>query len=217
NFDIAGANFSSDLVGGDYYDFVRITDNHLGVVVGDVSGKGLAAALIMASFRASLIAEIRNNYAIRTIIGKVNRLLWESIEPDRFVTAIYGVLDIEGRRFTYVNAGHNSAFLCRSDGQTFDYLEATGPLLGTFDTAAYKERTVELRPTDVLVLYTDGVTEAMDASGDLFGDDRLRDVIRAKRGESATVILRGIWDAVKAHRDGSLDDDMTVVVVKGLT
>jgi len=217
NFDIAGANFSSDLVGGDYYDFVRITDNHLGIVVGDVSGKGLAAALIMASFRASLIAEIRNNYAIRTIIGKVNRLLWESIEPDRFVTAIYGVLDIEGRRFTYVNAGHNSAFLCRSGGQTFDYLEATGPLLGTFDTAAYKERMVEIRPGDVLVLYTDGVTEAMDASGDLFGDERLREVIRAKRGEPATVIQRGIWDAVKAHRDGSLDDDMTIVVLKGLT
>lgn len=217
NFDIAGANFSSDLVGGDYYDFVRITDNHLGIVVGDVSGKGLAAALIMASFRASLIAEIRNNYAIRTIIGKVNRLLWESIEPDRFVTAIYGVLDIEGRRFTYVNAGHNSAFLCRSGGQTFDYLEATGPLLGTFDTAAYKERMVEVRPGDVLVLYTDGVTEAMDASGDLFGDERLREVIRARRGEPATAIQRGIWDAVKAHRDGSLDDDMTIVVVKGLT
>jgi sigma-B regulation protein RsbU (phosphoserine phosphatase) len=132
------------------------------------------------------------------------------------VTALYGVLDIEGRRFTYVNAGHNSAFLCRAGGANFDYLEATGPLLGTFETVTYKERAVEIRPGDVLVLYTDGVTEAMDASGDLFGDDRLRDVIRAKRAEPATVILRGIWDAVKAHRDGALDDDMTIVVVKGI-
>ena len=216
NFDIAGANFSSDLVGGDYYDFVRIADNHLGIVVGDVSGKGIAAALIMASFRASLIAEVRNNYAIRTIIAKVNRLLWESIEADRFVTALYGVLDLEGRRFTYVNAGHNPAFLARAGGDRFDQLDATGPLLGTFDAATYKERTVEIQVGDVLVLYTDGVTEAMDPSGDLFGEDRLKAVIRARRGEPAATILRAIWDAVKAHREGSLDDDMTIVVVKGV-
>jgi sigma-B regulation protein RsbU (phosphoserine phosphatase) len=215
NFDIAGANFSSDLVGGDYYDFVRIAENHLGIVVGDVSGKGLAAALIMASFRASLIAEIRNNYAIRTIVSKVNRLLWESIEADRFVTALYGVLDVEARRFTYVNAGHNPAFLCRAGTDHFDQLDATGPLLGTFDAATYKERAVEIRAGDVLVLYTDGVTEAMDSLGDLFGDERLKAVILARRGETALVLLRAIWDAVKAHRQGSLDDDMTIVVVKG--
>jgi sigma-B regulation protein RsbU (phosphoserine phosphatase) len=217
NYDVAGANFSSDLVGGDYYDFVRIADNHLGIVVGDVSGKGLAAALIMASFRASLIAEIRNNYAIRTIISKVNRLLWESIEPDRFVTALYGVLDVESRRFTYVNAGHNPALICRAGGEHFDQLDATGPLLGTFDTATYKERTAEIRPGDLLVLYTDGVTEAMDATGELFGEERLKAVMREVRGESAVVALRRIWDAVKAHRNQALDDDMTIVVVKGLT
>jgi sigma-B regulation protein RsbU (phosphoserine phosphatase) len=105
NFDIAGAYYSSGLVGGDYYDYVRITDGHLGIVVADVSGKGIPAALIMAAFRASLIAEVRNNYAIRTVFAKVNKLLWESIEVNRFVTAFYGVLDIHGRRFTYVNAG----------------------------------------------------------------------------------------------------------------
>ncbi len=216
NFDIAGANFSSDLVGGDYYDFIRIAENHLGIVVGDVSGKGLAAALIMASFRASLIAEIRNNYAIRTIISKVNRLLWESVEPDRFVTALYGVLDVESRRFTYVNAGHNPALICRAGGDHFDQLDATGPLLGTFDSATYKERTAEIRPGDLFVLYTDGVTEAMNASDELFGEERLKAVMRDARGETAAVALRRIWDAVKAHRNQALDDDMTIVVVKGL-
>jgi len=216
HFDIAGANFSSDLVGGDYYDFIRIAENQLGIVVGDVSGKGIAAALIMAMFRASLIAEIRNNYSIRTIISKVNRLLWESVEADRFVTAMYGVLDIEARRYTYVNAGHNPALLCRAGGDHFDQLDATGPLLGTFDSATYKERMVEIRPGDVLVLYTDGVTEAMDPAYDLFGEERLREVIRARRGEPAAIVLRAIWDAVKAHRQGPLDDDMTIVVVKGV-
>ncbi|HEX7078877.1 MAG TPA: SpoIIE family protein phosphatase [Candidatus Eisenbacteria bacterium] len=214
HFDVAGANFSSDRVGGDYYDFVRIADQHLGVVVGDVSGKGIAAALIMASFRAFLIAEIRNNYAIRTTMTKVNRLLWESIEPDRFVTALFGVLDTEQRRFTYVNAGHNPGFLLRAATGNFETLDATGPLLGTFDAATYKERVAELRPGDVLVLYTDGVTEAMTDSGELFGDDRLKDVIRTLREQDAPAIVRGIWEAARTFRDGEQDDDVTIVAVK---
>jgi phosphoserine phosphatase RsbU/P len=215
HFDIAGANYSSDLVGGDYYDFIRIADQHMGVVVGDVSGKGIPAALIMASFRASLIAEIRNNYAIRTVFTKVNRLLWESVEPDRFVTALYGVLDVEARRFTYVNAGHNPAFLYRVREDRFDSLDATGPLLGTLETATYKERQTEIAAGDVLVLYTDGVTEAMSSTGDFFGEDRLREVIRARRGDPAALILRAIWDAVRGFRGGEHHDDLTVVVVKG--
>jgi sigma-B regulation protein RsbU (phosphoserine phosphatase) len=216
HFDIAGANYSSDLVGGDYYDYIRIADQHLGVVIGDVSGKGIAAALIMASFRASLIAEIRNNYAIRTVFAKVNKLLWESVEPDRFVTAMYGVLDIENRRFTYVNAGHNPAMIYRPGANRFDTLDSTGPLLGTFEAATYKERQVEIASGDVLVLYTDGVTEAMNEAKDLFGEGRLQEVIRARKDDTAVGVVRGIWEAVKAHRAGDQDDDVTIVAVKGL-
>jgi phosphoserine phosphatase RsbU/P len=215
HFDIAGANYSSELVGGDYYDFIRIADQHLGIVVGDVSGKGIPAALIMASFRASLIAEIRNNYAIRTVFTKVNRLLWESVEPDRFVTAMYGVLDVDARRFTYVNAGHNPAFLYRVGEDRFDSLDATGPLLGTLETASYKERHAQIPAGDILVLYTDGVTEAMNGAGDFFGEDRLREVIRARKGDPAALMVRAIWDAVRSFRGGEQDDDLTVVVVKG--
>ena len=216
NFDIAGANYSSELVGGDYYDFIRITDQQLGIVVGDVSGKGIAAALIMASFRASLIAEIRNNYAIRNVMNKVNKLLWESIEPDRFVTALYGVLDVANRRFTYVNAGHNPAFLYRAGADRFDTLDATGPLLGSFEAASFKERHADIGPGDVLVLYTDGVTEAMNRSNDFFGEDRLREVIRARRGEPAATIVRGIWETARAFSDGDMADDLTVVVLRGV-
>jgi len=215
NFDIAGANYSSELVGGDYYDFIRIADQQMGIVVGDVSGKGIAAALIMASFRASLIAEIRNNYAIRTIMTKVNRLLWESVEADRFVTALYGVLDITARRFTYVNAGHNPGFLYRAAADRFDSLDATGPLLGTLQTVSFKERTVEIAPGDVLVLYTDGVTEAMNGSQEFFGEERLQEVVRRKKAEPAALVVRGIWDAVREFRQGDQDDDLTIVVLKG--
>jgi len=215
NFDIAGANYSSELVGGDYYDFIRIADQQMGIVVGDVSGKGIAAALIMASFRASLIAEIRNNYAIRTIMTKVNRLLWESVEADRFVTALYGVLDITARRFTYVNAGHNPGFLYRAAADRFDSLDATGPLLGTLQTVSFKERTVEIASGDVLVLYTDGVTEAMNGSQEFFGEERLQEVVRRKKAEPAALVVRGIWDAVREFRQGDQDDDLTIVVLKG--
>jgi sigma-B regulation protein RsbU (phosphoserine phosphatase) len=216
NFDIAGANYSSDRVGGDYYDFIRIADDQLGIVVGDVSGKGIAAALIMAAFRASLIAEIRNNYAMRTTMGKVNRLLWESIEPDRFVTALFGVLDMGARRLTYVNAGHNPALLYRAASDQFETLDPTGPLLGTFETATFKERVVELRPGDVLVMYTDGVTEAMTPAGELFGEERLRREIEKRREEPAAKIVRGIWEAVLAFEAGEQEDDATLVVVRSL-
>ena len=216
NFDIAGTYYSSGLVGGDYYDYVKITEGHLGIVVADVSGKGIPAALIMAAFRASLIAEVRNNYAIRTVFAKVNRLLWESIEIDRFVTAIYGVLDIQNRRFTYVNAGHNVGFLYRAATNTFDILDSTGPLLGTLETAMFKERQVEIRPGDILTLYTDGITESMNASKDLFGEDRLKDVIRSRRGGFAAEIARAIRETVGAFSGGEPEDDLTLVIVKGM-
>ena len=216
NFEVAGVNDSSELVGGDYYDFIRIADGHLGVVVADVSGKGIPAALIMASFRASLIAEIRNNYSIRTIMAKVNKLLWESVEADRFVTAIYGVLDLQNRRFTYVNAGHNPAIVFRAATGRMDQLDATGPLLGTLEGATYKERHVEIHPGDVVVLYTDGVTEALSPEGELFGMERLQEVVRARAADGAGAVLRAIREAVRAFQEGRQTDDLTVVVVKGL-
>ena len=216
NFDIAGANYSSGLVGGDYYDYVRITEGQLGIVVADVSGKGIPAALIMAAFRASLIAEVRNNYAIRTIFAKVNKLLWESVEVDRFVTAIYGVLDISARRFTYVNAGHNPGLLYRGATDTLDTLDSTGPLLGTLETATFKEKQVEIRRGDILALYTDGITESMNEAKELFGEDRLRDVIRSRKEGSAAEIVRGIRETVGAFSGGESDDDLTVVVIKGM-
>ncbi|HZE19744.1 MAG TPA: GAF domain-containing SpoIIE family protein phosphatase, partial [Candidatus Angelobacter sp.] len=216
NFDIAGANYSSGIVGGDYYDYVRIAEGHLGIVVADVSGKGIPAALIMAAFRASLIAEVRNNYAIRTIFAKVNKLLWESVEVDRFVTAIYGVLDINARRYTYVNAGHNPGLLYRSATGTFDSLDSTGPLLGTLETASFKEKQAEIRPGDILALYTDGITESMNEVQELFGEDRLKDVIRSRKEGSAAEIVRGVRETVGAYSGGEPSDDLTLVIVKGV-
>lgn len=110
DYDISGVNIPSEAVGGDYYDFINIVVNQCGIAIADVSGKGIGAALIMATYRASLKAEIRNNFAIRTILAKVNGLLYESIDRQNYVTAVYGVLDIRNHIFTYSNAGHPSPF-----------------------------------------------------------------------------------------------------------
>jgi sigma-B regulation protein RsbU (phosphoserine phosphatase) len=132
------------------------------------------------------------------------------------VTALFGVLDMGARRLTYVNAGHNPALLYRAASDQFETLDPTGPLLGTFETATFKERVVELRPGDVLVMYTDGVTEAMTPAGELFGEERLRREIEKRREEPAAKIVRGIWEAVLAFEAGEQEDDATLVVVRSL-
>jgi len=215
-YDIAGKNISSGQVGGDYYDFIRIVDSHLGVAVGDVSGKGIPAALIMASFRASLIAEIRNNYSIRTICQKVNSLLCESLEPGNYVTAIYGVLDSRNHIFTFSNCGHNLPILLRATGEV-EYLGEGGPVLGVAPDAIYEERAVVVNPGDLTVFYTDGVTEVFNEQGEEYGPDRLVEVIRANRDRSSEQIETAIYDAVRAFASEShVFDDLTMVVVRRL-
>ncbi|MFH0778284.1 MAG: SpoIIE family protein phosphatase, partial [Candidatus Eisenbacteria bacterium] len=157
-FDICGVNIPFEEVGGDYYDFIRIVENQMGVAIADVSGKGIPASLIMASFRASLRAEIRNNYAIRTIFRKTNALLYESTETGRFVTAFYGVLDTKNKVLTFSNAGHNPPILLRSGGG-MELLSEGGTILGILPDSAYEERPISLGSGDVLALYTDGVVE----------------------------------------------------------
>src|SRR2546421_664104 len=143
--DIAGMNVPSRDVGGDYYDFIPIVAGHLGIVVADVVGKGIPASIIMASFRAFLRAEIRNNYAIQTIWSRVNNLLYEILQIHQFVTAFYGVLDLERRRVTYSNAGHHPALLLRPDGQ-WRQLKRGGTGLGIFEGAAYEEEFIDFVP-----------------------------------------------------------------------
>ncbi len=213
-YEITGRNISSGQVGGDYYDFIRIVDNHYGIAIADVSGKGIPAALIMASFRASLIAEIRNNYSIRTIGDKVNSLLCESLEPGNFVTGVYGVLDARHHVFTFSNFGHNPPVLLRQDG-TVEYLQEGGPVLGVTTEARFEQQAMMLSPGDILVLYTDGVTEVFDRSGDEFGMSRLVDVVREHGSEPAVAIADAIHRAVTGFASPDhVFDDVTMVVLK---
>jgi sigma-B regulation protein RsbU (phosphoserine phosphatase) len=213
-FDIAGINISSEAVGGDYYDFINIVDNQIGIAIGDVSGKGIGAALIMAAFRASLKAEIRNNYAIRTIFKKVNSLLYESIERENYVTAVYGVLDTKNRVFTFSNAGHNPPLLFKTDGQVMELVEG-GLALGMFADSTYEERPVYINNGDILLFYTDGVTEAQDINDCEFGVDRLKKLVNESRHHTAGEIINLIVDTVQKYRSSNKQlDDLTLILAK---
>ncbi|HBC47651.1 MAG TPA: hypothetical protein DCZ43_11435 [candidate division Zixibacteria bacterium] len=215
-FDVSGINISSAAVGGDYYDFIPIVDNQIGVAIGDVSGKGVPASLIMAAFRASLKAEIRNNFAIRTILQKVNNLLFESVERDNYVTAVYSVLDSKNRVLTFSNAGHNPPILRRAGGK-IEYLTEGGLALGTFQNSTYEERPIYLVSGDMLLFYTDGVTEAKNCDDEEFGVTRLLTCIEESKDRSAKEIIEFVVNSTKKYTACQTEtDDLTLVVIKAL-
>ncbi|MFH1861568.1 MAG: GAF domain-containing SpoIIE family protein phosphatase [bacterium] len=215
-FDFAGVNVPSEMVGGDYFDYIRLTDKDLGIVIGDVAGKGVPAAFVMASLRASLRIESVSHYAISTILSRVNDFLFEFIEPDRFVTAFYGVLDVRTRIFTYANAGHNPPLLLRAGGSR-EYLSEGGLLLGAFPGVLYHEHRVGFRSGDVLVLYTDGVSEAENAEGEQFGVDRIAEITRKSIPSGPREVVRQLLKAIHRHEKGAgLHDDLTLMVIQCL-
>jgi len=212
--DLHGINIPSYKIGGDYFDFIPIVDGHLGIAVADVAGKGVPASLIMASFRAVLRAEIRNNYAIRTILAKVNRVLKETLRDDQFVSAFYGVLDVARRRFTYSNAGHHPAIVFRTGGKR-RYLKSGGLVLGIFDGVSYNEQFIDLVPGDLLLLYTDGLVEAEDPSGEMYGRARLERYVAANADMNAHALCDAIYaDMSRFTRAPRPADDTTIVIAK---
>ncbi len=215
-FDVAGINIPSTAVGGDYYDFIPIVSNQFGIAIGDVSGKGIPASLIMAAFRASLKAEIRNNFAIRAILNKVNNLLYESIERDRFVTAVYGVLDSKNKILTFSNAGHNPPILRRISGEVV-YLKEGGVALGAFQGSIYEERPVSLVKGDILLFYTDGVTEVIDGNGNEFGVEHLLRSLDRSHHLTAREIIDHVVSETKEFSSANREiDDLTMIVIKTL-
>jgi len=212
--DLYGINIPSYKIGGDYFDFIPIVDGHLGIAVADVAGKGVPASLIMASFRAVLRAEIRNNYAIRTILAKVNRVLKETLSDDQFVSAFYGVLDLARRRFTYSNAGHHPAIVFRADGKR-RYLKSGGLVLGIFDGVTYNEQFIDLVPGDLLLLYTDGLVEAEDPDGEMYGRARLEHFVAENAQMNARALCDAIYiDVSRFTRALRPADDTTIVIAK---
>lgn len=215
-WEIAGLNVPAARVGGDYYDFIDVSDGVTGISIADVSGKGVPAALVMATFRASLLAEILNEYSIETILHKVNELLVRSTEPPVFVTAVYGTLETRKGMFTYCNAGHLPPLLIPAQGEPRE-LQGSDLLLGCFSTAAYHQRIVDLSRGDVLILYTDGISEAMGMQGEEFGTERLAEIAAMHKDRPAVEIRDRLYaEAVEFAADPAVLDDMTAVVIKRL-
>jgi sigma-B regulation protein RsbU (phosphoserine phosphatase) len=203
-------------VSGDYYDWVRIYDDQIGVVIADVSGKGVPAALLMAFLRASLRAATHIGYAPHISMTKVNYLLWESIERNQFVTAFYGILDTTNRTLAYSNAGHNPPILIDVEGNA--HFERRGGVpLGMFRDSRYHEYYATIDPGQMLVLYTDGVTEAMNLAGDEYGPERLVDAVKRGSHLSARELIDSIHrDVIDWTEGAGADDDVTFFIIKAL-
>jgi sigma-B regulation protein RsbU (phosphoserine phosphatase) len=215
-FDISAYNFPTEEVSGDYYDWVRIYDDQIGLVIADVSGKGMPAALLMAFLRASLRAAIHIGYAPHISMAKVNYLLWESIERNQFVTAFYGVLDASNKTLAYTNAGHNPPLVLDKDGNT-RFIERGGLPLGMFRDTRYYEYYMSIEPGQMIVLYTDGVTEAVNAKGEEFGRERLARAVCDARALSARELISQLRRDVIEWTGGiGADDDITFFVIKAL-
>jgi len=214
-FDCWGVTSPSQAVGGDFHDWIELPGGNLGVAVGDVAGKGVPAAILMASVRAALRAQAEHVYALPLVMRRVNQGLTADTEPTEFATLFYGVLDSGGRRFTYSSAGHEPALLVR--GGEVRPLEAGGPLLGVSDEGDYEQEAVDLVPGDVLVAFSDGAPDATNYEGERFGRQRLLASIRRNAHHGARRAVEEIrWDIRRFTGLAAQADDLTLVAVKVL-
>jgi phosphoserine phosphatase RsbU/P len=204
-------------VGGDYYDFIHLASGSLGIAVGDVSGKGIAAALMMASLQASLRGQtIKPCETLSEMIQHINGLVYEASATNRYATFFYAQYDPTSRKLRYVNAGHNPPMLRRKKGDGYEFirLEEGGTVIGLFPDFPYKEAEIEMFPGDVLVAYTDGISEALNDAEEEFDEVRLMEAIRTCPDRSAANISSYILEHVDAFTAGAPQhDDMTIVVV----
>ena len=215
-FDVSAYNFPTEEVSGDYYDWVKTYDDQIAVVIADVAGKGVPAAILMAFLRASLRAASHIGYASNISLVKVNYLLWESIERNQFVTAFYGILDASKRTLSYSNAGHNPPLLVNAAG-TSRFIERGEQPLGMFRETRYHQYYLEMEPGDVLVLYTDGATEALSPSGEEFGRERLAQAVKEAYERPAREMIATLQMAILEWTDqAGSNDDVTFFVIKAL-
>lgn len=213
--DCSGKCRAALVVGGDYFDFLTLPDGKLGVAIGDVSGKGISAALLMASLRSSLRGQtIGGSGALSTLMVNMNELVYEASASNRYATFFYGQYDLTTRRLEFVNAGHNAPVILRGS-EVLRLVEAGGPVVGLLPKAAYKQDAIDLQPGDIFLGYTDGVSEAMNHAEDEWGEEGMIASAQAHAHlDSATMIDRIIAGA-DAFADGAEQhDDMTLLVMK---
>lgn len=204
-------------VGGDFYDFFRLEENRLGLVISDVSDKGMPAALYMTVTRTLIRAAAQSQKSPARVLDRVNRLLMSDSVNSMFVTAVYAILELDTGRLVYANAGHNRPLLLRADGGAVEQFPKGGIALGILDRARLEEHEIHLNPGDTLLLYTDGVTESFSPEGDAFGENRLIESLQDANGKNIHELLQAIDAALEEFQQGELaSDDLTILAIRAL-
>jgi phosphoserine phosphatase RsbU/P len=211
-FQITGAWEPARLVGGDYYDVIPLAKNKVAICIADVAGKGISAALLMANVQAAIRAFSSGCVSPARVCEQTNAVLCTNTAADKFVTLFYGVLDASNCSLRYVNAGHPHPILFRNNG-TVAHLEGGGALLGVFPDWKYQNAVVELQPGDLLLLFTDGITEAMRANGEEFGEDRMISAVLDSRPLSLSELQSQLLGQIKTFCHSRLTDDATLIFV----
>jgi len=215
-FDISAYIFPTEEVSGDYYDWVKMSDDQIGIVVADAVGKGIPAALLMSFLRASLRSGVQIGYAPHIALSKVGNLLWDSVEDNQFVTAIYGILDATNKTFVYSNAGHNPPLLIKPNGE-YRFVEYGDLPLGMFQNTHYHQHFIKFDNNQLLVLYTDGITESANEMGEEYGQERFAkrvlEGINLPANELIDFVRKGVADFTGRK---FLDDDGTLFIVKAI-
>jgi sigma-B regulation protein RsbU (phosphoserine phosphatase) len=213
---IAAVNIPSREIGGDYYDAIALSDTVFGIAIADVSGKGAGAALLMANLQASLRALAHREFPVKDMVARINNLIFQNTALDKFITFFYGELDTARNTFTYCNAGHNPPIRIGTSGIPQE-LEKGGLILGMMANVPFVTETVELHPGDRILLYTDGISEAVNESGAEYGLNRVVELLQQNPGWSADEMIESILGDVKRFRgNAGQNDDMTMVAVKVL-
>ena len=214
-FQVASFYLPAKVVGGDLLDFITMPDDHHGFLVADASGDGTPAALLMTGFRALFRGLILNDFTIRSVFRKANRQLFASTASHQFVSAFYASLDATTGRVIYVNGGHVPPLLYRP-GQPPRRLDIGGPVLGVLAEASYHEDSIVLRSRDILVCYSDGLSEAENAAGEAFDESRILGVVEECQEQSAEAICGALREAAVQFVNFNFRDDLTICVLKYL-
>jgi len=213
-YDIAGISLPAQVVGGDYFDFIAMDGKTVAICLGDVSGKGLPAALLMANLQATIRGQTFLKPSPGECLERANRLLFESTDPEKFATLFYGILDAERHSFRYSNAGHERPFLL-SDGKEALRLESGGTVLSFIEEAPFEEAELPMTPGDTLVVFSDGVTEAMNEQDEQYGEERLLSLLGGNRNMRSEELINLIVTDVREFAGArEQSDDLTVVVIK---
>lgn len=210
--DIAVAWHPVRAVGGDYFDVLKFGDQHTGVCIADVAGKGMPAALLMSNVQAVLKSVASASLPAGDLCARVNSVVCENIVPNRFISCFYALVDTKNKKAFYANAGHYPPVLVREGRCT--RLDRGGPVLGVFRDQTYEEHEIDLRSGDFLVFFTDGVTEARNSLDEEFGEERLQELIVNAQASTAAELRERVMTAVTEFGEGNFDDDVTLMVLK---